>query len=1048
MLYKKNVSKTLDEKLFKNPTSEYRATPFWAWNDDLEKEELNRQIDEFKEMGLGGFHMHVRCGLNTPYLSEEFMNLIKSCTDKAKKEEMLAWLYDEDRWPSGAGGGFVTANREYAQKRIYFTTIEKPEVATYSNYVVNGYDKIYDNAISTGEKYCEAYLLGVYDVVLNDDGTIKEYSAIKPNDAVKGVKWYAYAEIMAKSGWCNGQSYIDIFNKDAVKKFIDVVYEGYYKAVGDEFDKTVPAIFTDEPHYLEIIPKKYANDLDGVQLCWTTDIPNTYFENYGENIVKRLPEIIYDLPNGKANTIRYNFFNHICERYYEAFSKQIGEWCDSHNIKFTGHVMAENDLDLQTKYVGEAMRHYTKYGIPGIDILCDVVELSIAKQCQSIVHQYGKEGMLSELYGVTGWDFDFAGHKFQGDWQACLGVTVRVPHLSWYSMRGSAKRDYPASIHYQSAWYKEYKLIENHFARVNTALTRGKPIVDVAVIHPIESMWINFGPESTSGNIKSQLNNSFQEIIRWLLGGTIDFNFISESTINDAYKGVKNGSLNYGEMKYKAVVVPEVYTLRSETVKMLNEFIDNGGKVVFIADAPKFVDGVESEEGIKLYNRANKCSANKNSLLNALSSERYIEIRNQKGSATDNYMYQRRIDGDYEWLFIAPFKKAPKIYLGAKSDCLQLINLTITLNGEYTPELYNTISGEIEKVSYEVKNGVTKIYYNVYETDSILLKLNKFEKGNETCYKIAQLDISNPDKIIDFKTPVEYTLSEPNVLVLDIAKYSIDGKNYEPLEEILKIDLKLRKQFGYPKANGQDTQPWVIGKETEFMYPYLKFTFDSDVSVPCKLAFEGAKEIIFNGEKVDINIDGYFTDRHIYTTKLPNLKVGKNELIVSTAFSKRTSLENYFILGDFGVEVKGAIAKIIKKPSKISFGSVVNQGLPFYGAGITYKVEVETENCDMYIDIGYIKGTVTSVSLDGELKGKIAFKPNALLIKDVKKGKHVIEFTLYLSRVNCFASIHNIADPLWKGANHWYSDENQWAYEYQLLDNGILRSPLIKLFNK
>ena len=111
MLYKKNVNKTLDENLFKNPTSEYRATPFWAWNDDLEKEELNRQIDEFKEMGLGGFHMHVRCGLNTPYLCDEFMSLIKSCTDKAKKEEMLAWLYDEDRWPSGAGGGFVTANR-------------------------------------------------------------------------------------------------------------------------------------------------------------------------------------------------------------------------------------------------------------------------------------------------------------------------------------------------------------------------------------------------------------------------------------------------------------------------------------------------------------------------------------------------------------------------------------------------------------------------------------------------------------------------------------------------------------------------------------------------------------------------------------------------------------------------------------------------------------------------------------------------------------------------------------------------------------------------
>ncbi len=70
------------------------------------------------------------------------------------------------------------------------------------------------------------------------------------------------------------------------------------------------------------------------------------------------------------------------------------------------------------------------------------------------MHQYGREAMMSELYGVTDWDFDFRGHKFHGDWQAALGVTLRVPHLSWVSMAGEAKRDYPASINYQVPWYK------------------------------------------------------------------------------------------------------------------------------------------------------------------------------------------------------------------------------------------------------------------------------------------------------------------------------------------------------------------------------------------------------------------------------------------------------------------------------------------------------------------------------------------------------------------------------------------------------------------
>ena len=105
MLYKKNNAKSLDKELFKNPTCEYRGTPFWAWNCKLEQEELERQIDVLREMGFGGFHMHVRTGMDTPYLSDEYMSLIRACVDKAERDKMLAWLYDEDRWPSGAAGG-------------------------------------------------------------------------------------------------------------------------------------------------------------------------------------------------------------------------------------------------------------------------------------------------------------------------------------------------------------------------------------------------------------------------------------------------------------------------------------------------------------------------------------------------------------------------------------------------------------------------------------------------------------------------------------------------------------------------------------------------------------------------------------------------------------------------------------------------------------------------------------------------------------------------------------------------------------------------------
>lgn len=78
--------------LFQNPSSEYRGSPFWSWNASLEPERLKRQIDYFQKMGFGGFHMHSRVGLDTPYMGPEFMDCVKECVGYAKKQVSLPEL--------------------------------------------------------------------------------------------------------------------------------------------------------------------------------------------------------------------------------------------------------------------------------------------------------------------------------------------------------------------------------------------------------------------------------------------------------------------------------------------------------------------------------------------------------------------------------------------------------------------------------------------------------------------------------------------------------------------------------------------------------------------------------------------------------------------------------------------------------------------------------------------------------------------------------------------------------------------------------------------
>ncbi|MDQ2777594.1 MAG: hypothetical protein M3Y57_22170 [Acidobacteriota bacterium] len=140
------------------------------------------------------------------------------------------------------------------------------------------------------------------------------------------------------------------------------------------------------------------------------------------------------------------------------------------------------------------MRYYENEDYPGVDVLSEWNRnYWLAKQVSSVSHQLRKARTLSELYGATGWQFTFEGQKYVGDSQEIFGVNFRVPHLSWYTMAGEAKRDYPASISFQSAWWKDYKYVEDYYARLNLLLTQGQPVRDTLLLSPVESVWAQVG---------------------------------------------------------------------------------------------------------------------------------------------------------------------------------------------------------------------------------------------------------------------------------------------------------------------------------------------------------------------------------------------------------------------------------------------------------------------------------------------------------------------------------------------------------------------------
>ena len=63
-------------KEFENPSNEWRFAPFWFLNHRLNDAELIRQIHQMQDGGLGGFILHARHGLLTPYMSQEWLDRI------------------------------------------------------------------------------------------------------------------------------------------------------------------------------------------------------------------------------------------------------------------------------------------------------------------------------------------------------------------------------------------------------------------------------------------------------------------------------------------------------------------------------------------------------------------------------------------------------------------------------------------------------------------------------------------------------------------------------------------------------------------------------------------------------------------------------------------------------------------------------------------------------------------------------------------------------------------------------------------------------------
>ncbi len=1031
-------------KAFEKPGAEYRGKPFWSWNGELEKGELIRQIGVIKEMGFGGFFMHSRTGLATEYLGDQWFDLINACADEAKKQGLEAWLYDEDRWPSGSAGGKATVEPKYRMRSLCLKIVPAGEFKWDDGLVAAFSCKL------DGLNYTDCRRL-------RKDTPAAQYAG-------KTVLAFA-VELMEPHPFYNGNAYLDTLNREAVDHFIHLTHEEYKKRCGDRLGTSIKGIFTDEPHRGMVMCENVGQSVKSESKFatpWTDQLVPTFQKRFGYDLTDHLPELFLRPEGQRIQKVKWQYMEHIQQMFLDNWAKPLQDWCHKNNMLMTGHVLHEDSLGAQAVPNGSLMRYYEYMDYPGVDVLTEGNNgYWIVKQLASAARQQGQKGMLSELYGVCGWQMNFESHKAVGAWQTLFGINLRCPHLSWYTMEGEAKRDYPASILHQSTWYPDYPTVEDYFSRCHVAMTQGTPICDLLIVNPVESAWAQIYPGwatwlGAKAPEVTALDQKYQQLFLWLCGAQLDFDYGDEDQIKRLSRIEKvDGKpvLYVGKAAYRTVLVSGLETIRSTTLDVLDQFRQAGGTVIFFDAPPAFVDAEASDRATKLAGQCRQAPFTQEAVTKACLAvaRRPVAVVDAKsGEALSEIFCQARQAGDRRF-FLALNVNREKGFENAR----------IRIEGNGAVEVWDCQTGKRSRVQAERKDGGLEFAWSFAPSGMHLFAQVPAE--DPTLSLLPTYTEVKREALVGQEAGLyRYTLDEPNLCVLDTASYRVDNGEWQAPVEILKADRAVRKQLGIPFRGGEMLQPWFVKKGAPKPKAQigLRFTIQVETLPKGKVYLLAERPdvltIKLNGTPLPASsADGWMIDPAFKRLPIPEgaLKTGENVFELTGGFHEGVNPEAIYLAGDFGVRLDGSKPVVTTLPGKLKIGTVTDQGLPFYTGRIRYLVDVlpKSGGADerVFLATPQFEGACVQVRRGKAEAQPIAWQPRETDITDLLKaaksadGKiQPLEIEVVLTRRNTFGPLH--MKPLKAagyGPDSWLSTGDGFSETYMLYPSGLLEKP-------
>lgn len=1003
-------------KEFVDPPRQYRLSPFWSWNDVMEPSEIESRIRDMKKEGFGGFFMHARQGLRTKYLGDDWMRAIRRGVEIARELEMEAWLYDEDRWPSGFAGGKTTEGNDGHLARALTWAAD---------------------AAALGPERLNA---AVAFTRTRPDGGI-ELLPERPAD-LDGVGVFFERRSTRGHARYNGEGYADLLNPDTVREFIENTYERYAKLFRYDFGRFMPGIFTDEPNVNRKVKLRPTDDQKPFSFPWTPGFAE-YFEGiHGYSPLTHLHCLLDGSEEGFK--FRHDYWRTVNERFLESFTIPVSGWCREHELLLTGHFLFEDDFFRMIVSGGSVMSHYEYLDIPGIDRLGrEPVNPWTAKQAASVANQLGKQRVIGELFGGAGQSLTFTEMKRIADYNFALGITFLCPHLTAFSLKGDGKRDFPPTLSTHQPWWEHARVLAEYLARVSWAVSRGRSAASVLVLHPIISAYGALDMSAEGGGERLHLiETSFRNLVNELLAEHIDFDLGDERMLIEHAKAPR-GHFRVGRSRYRAVVLPPACTWLASTVELLERLTC---PVIIMGDIPERVSGSPSDRIRRLAEKPNVhvISDSPDGAVKILVEKagRPVTVTLPDGAAARSVLVNHRVDAAAHLVFLA------------NTDAGAAVDATVGVNALGGVVELDPLTGRAYRYAYELTYGGTVINTTIAPSGSRIFLVD------QTQTSIEQPRIAIPsEEALTIEGPYSFRRLNENFLVLDRCTLEIDGVAAVKNGPVWKAKQALWKATGIEEYAGW--QPWVMearNVRTRTNRTVLTYAFKiRDMPGKLELAMESADRftVEVNGHQVETSAGKWLIDRKFPVfTITDHLIVGENVIRATTDFLWDTEIENLTLAGDFAVGPEGEGFPLICEPKTLSTGSWITQGYPFYAGSLVYQLGFDLgsiRSSRWELDISGARGTVCRLTVNGTEIGAVPFPPyRGDITAALKKGANVVEIEVIGSLRNALGPLHNTEEErLELVGPAAFSDEEHWTDSCRFVPYGFIEPPkLVKIAAK